>query len=136
VDLNLRGRSALITGGSKGIGLAIARAPAAEGCHVQLCARTASELDKAADDIRGSGYVVASLEAALWCFATTDSFADAVLAAANLGNDADTTAAVCGQVAGAHHGASGIPAAWLERLAMRDEIAALADGLARGPRER
>ncbi len=52
MDLNLRGRSALITGGSKGIGLAIAKALAAEGCHVQLCARTASELDKVADDIR------------------------------------------------------------------------------------
>jgi NAD(P)-dependent dehydrogenase (short-subunit alcohol dehydrogenase family) len=52
LDLNLSGRSALITGGSKGIGLAIAKSLAAEGCHVHLAARTASELDKAADDIR------------------------------------------------------------------------------------
>ena len=52
MDLNLSGRTALITGGSKGIGLAIAKSLAAEGCHVHLVARTASELDTAADDIR------------------------------------------------------------------------------------
>jgi ADP-ribosyl-[dinitrogen reductase] hydrolase len=49
--------------------------------------------------------------------------------AANLGEDADTTAAVCGQVAGAFYGESGIPAAWLSRLAMRREISELADRL-------
>jgi NAD(P)-dependent dehydrogenase (short-subunit alcohol dehydrogenase family) len=52
MDLNLKGRKALITGGSKGIGLAIANALAAEGCHLHLAARTASELDKVAADIR------------------------------------------------------------------------------------
>ena len=52
MDLNLRGRAALVTGGSKGIGLAIARSLAAEGCVVHLVARTAAELDKVADDIR------------------------------------------------------------------------------------
>ena len=52
MDLNLRGRSALITGGSKGIGLAIAKSLAAEGCHLHLAARTASELDKVAEEIR------------------------------------------------------------------------------------
>ncbi|MFZ2362092.1 MAG: ADP-ribosylglycohydrolase family protein [Anaerolineae bacterium] len=76
--------------------------------------------------IRGSGYVVDSLEAALWCFHHTDSFEQAILAAANLGDDADTTAAVCGQVAGAFYGASGIPAPWLERLTLRSEIEQLA----------
>jgi len=85
--------------------------------------------DKTERDIHGGGYVVASLEAALWAFARTDRFADAVLAAANLGEDADTTAAVCGQVAGAYYGEEGIPARWLAKLAMREEIAALADGL-------
>jgi ADP-ribosyl-[dinitrogen reductase] hydrolase len=54
---------------------------------------------KSVEQIKGSGYVVESLEAALWCFHTTDSFRDAILAAANLGQDADTTAAVCGQIA-------------------------------------
>lgn len=85
--------------------------------------------DKARLDIWGSGYVVESLEAALWCFWNTHSFEEAVLAAANLGDDADTTAAVCGQVAGAYYGASGIPAAWLGTLAMRDQIECLADQL-------
>ena len=85
--------------------------------------------DKTADDISGSGYVVHCLEAALWCFLTTDSFSAAILQAANLGEDADTTAAVCGQIAGAHYGESGIPARWLERLAMGDEIGTIADRL-------
>ncbi len=79
--------------------------------------------------IRGSGYVVDSLEAALWCFTRTENFAEAILMAANLGDDADTTAAVCGQVAGAYYGEEGIPAAWLERLALRVEITRLADRL-------
>ena len=73
--------------------------------------------EKSVAGVRGSGYVVESLEAAMWCFIHTDSFADAILMAANLGDDADTTAAVCGQVAGAYYGVSGIPSGWLERLA-------------------
>jgi NAD(P)-dependent dehydrogenase (short-subunit alcohol dehydrogenase family) len=52
LDLNLKGRTALITGGSKGIGLAVAASLAAEGCHLHLAARTASELDKVAADLR------------------------------------------------------------------------------------
>jgi ADP-ribosyl-[dinitrogen reductase] hydrolase len=84
---------------------------------------------KTRSDIRGSGYVIECLEAALWCFDKTDTFADAVLAAANLGDDADTTAAVCGQVAGAFYGHSQIPSAWLDRLAMQNEIQSLADRL-------
>jgi len=81
---------------------------------------------KSEDEVQGSGYVVRSLEAALWAFARTDNFADAILLATNLGNDADTTAAVCGQVAGAFYGESGIPSHWLERLAFRTEITNLA----------
>ena len=65
----------------------------------------------------------------LWCFARSDSFETAVLLAANLGEDADTTAAVCGQLAGAHYGASGIPPGWLSKLVMCEEISALADEL-------
>jgi len=77
---------------------------------------------KAERAIIGSGYVVESLEAALWCFETTASYDAAVLRAANLGDDADTTAAVCGQVAGAFYGVQGIRPAWLKKLAMRAEI--------------
>jgi len=79
--------------------------------------------------ISGSGYVVKSLEAALWCFDQTESYEQAVLRAANLGDDADTTAAVCGQIAGAFYGVTGIPQRWLGTLAMRGEIDALASKL-------
>lgn len=82
--------------------------------------------------IRGSGYVVESLEAALWCFDRTSSFEDAVILAANLGDDADTTAAVCGQIAGAYYGLAGIPSHWLARLTMYDDMCALVDQLADG----
>ncbi len=84
---------------------------------------------RAPPDIRGAGYVVQSLEAALWAFANTNDFRAAVLAAANLGDDADTTAAITGQLAGAYYGESTIPATWRERLAMRDTIERMADGL-------
>lgn len=86
-------------------------------------------IGKPVDAIRGGGHVLDCLEAALWCFYTTESFADAVLAAANLGDDADTTAAVCGQVAGAWYGEAAIPAGWLEVLHMRREIGELGERL-------
>ncbi len=85
--------------------------------------------DKAEDQIKGSGYVVESLEAALWCFHRTDTFRDAILKAVNLGDDADTTAAVCGQIAGAYYGESGIPSEWLDKLCMRGTITKFADKL-------
>lgn len=84
---------------------------------------------KSKHQIRGTGYVVESLEAALWCFWTTETYEQAILAAANLGDDADTTAAICGQVAGAYYGESGIPGRWLSQLTMRAEITELADQL-------
>ncbi|CAH0241746.1 MULTISPECIES: ADP-ribosylglycohydrolase family protein [Pseudomonas] len=86
-------------------------------------------LAKSRDDIQGSGYCVASLEAALWCFHHTDSFAAAILEAANLGDDADTTAAIVGQLAGAHYGVQAIPEGWLAKLHMRADIQACADQL-------
>lgn len=73
--------------------------------------------------------MVDSLEAALWCFWASSSFSEAVLRAANLGDDADTTAAVCGQLAGAHWGHLAIPRPWRERLTMAAEIEAYADKL-------
>lgn len=81
---------------------------------------------KPRSDISGSGYVVHSLEAALWSFSTTTDFRSGVLAAANLGQDADTTAAIYGQLAGAFYGLEGIPPAWREKLAHRDTIESLA----------
>jgi ADP-ribosyl-[dinitrogen reductase] hydrolase len=89
--------------------------------------------NKSISEIRGTGYVVESLEAALWCFLHTETFEAAILKSANLGDDADTTAAICGQVAGAYYGESGIPKKWLEKLAMREEITVLADRLTANP---
>lgn len=73
-------------------------------------------------EIQGSGYVVKSLEAALWAFAHSSDFAEGAFLAVNLGDDADTTAAVYGQIAGAYYGVNGIPVAWREMLAMRELI--------------
>jgi ADP-ribosyl-[dinitrogen reductase] hydrolase len=81
------------------------------------------------DAIESSGYVAHSLEAALWSVGRTATFEDAVLLAANLGGDADTTAAITGQLAGALYGLSGIPEEWLERLAWRERIQASAEAL-------
>jgi ADP-ribosyl-[dinitrogen reductase] hydrolase len=88
-----------------------------------------SFMQKQPPEIRGTGYVVESLEAALWAFAESESFEEGALLAVNLGDDADTTGAVFGQIAGAFYGAEAIPARWLERLAMRDKIEVLALGL-------
>ena len=73
-------------------------------------------------EIQGSGYVVRSLEAALWAFYKTSNFKDGALMAVNLGDDADTTGAVYGQIAGAFYGKSGIPKEWLDVLHRRDQI--------------
>lgn len=78
---------------------------------------------KAREEIHSSGYVAHSLEAAIWCVDQTASFRDAVLLAANLGDDADTTAAIAGQLAGALYGAGGIPEEWRARLAWGPLIA-------------
>ncbi|WP_426237952.1 ADP-ribosylglycohydrolase family protein [Pseudomonas sp. TWP3-2] len=86
-------------------------------------------LEKNLSEIRGSGYSVDSLEAALWCFQHTESFAEAVLQAANLGDDADTTAAIVGQLAGAYYGVRAIPSNWLAQLHEGEDIAAIAEQL-------
>lgn len=79
--------------------------------------------------IKGSGYSVAALEAAIWAVAGAEDYREAILRAANLGDDADTTAAIAGQLAGARHGATGIPAEWRRKLALGRRIESLADGL-------
>jgi ADP-ribosylglycohydrolase len=80
-------------------------------------------------EIRGWGYVVRSLEAALWAFHDAVDFQQAVLRAVNLGDDADSTGAVCGQLAGACWGETGIPAAWRDGLAARELIERALQGL-------
>ncbi len=88
-----------------------------------------SFLTKTRTHVRGSGYVVESLEAALWAFDQSASFEAGALLAVNLGDDADTTGAIYGQLAGAFYGESGIPRRWLEKLHRREFIAGLADRL-------
>jgi ADP-ribosyl-[dinitrogen reductase] hydrolase len=79
--------------------------------------------------IIGTGFVVRSLEAALWAFYRSVTFREGALRAVNLGNDADTTGAIYGQLAGAFYGVHAIPEAWLERLTMREFIRERADAL-------
>lgn len=73
-------------------------------------------------EIQGRGFVVKSLEAALWAFYNSESFEEGCLKAVNLGDDADTTGAVYGQIAGAYYGESGIPKKWKNKLAKFDLI--------------
>ena len=83
----------------------------------------------AESNIHSSGYVVHTLEAALWCLLGHTSYAATVLAAVNLGDDTDTTGAVAGGLAGLVYGEAGIPEAWLNGLARRADIEALAERL-------
>lgn len=85
-------------------------------------------LDRA--DIASTGYVVDTLEAALWCLLVSSSYESTVLTAVNLGGDTDTVASVAGGLAGLAYGADSIPAPWLSALARRADIEALADRLA------
>jgi ADP-ribosyl-[dinitrogen reductase] hydrolase len=80
-------------------------------------------------EIKGSGYVVKSLEAALWAFSRSDSFREGCLLAVNLGDDADTTGAVYGQLAGAYYGEESIPESWRAKLAYRELIESMAERL-------
>jgi len=88
----------------------------AEGCYLQ----------KTRAEIFGTGYCVQSLEAALWCFAKGNDFEETILLATNLGDDADTTAAIAGQLAGAFYGVNGIPQAWRDKLWQYEDIDTLA----------
>jgi ADP-ribosyl-[dinitrogen reductase] hydrolase len=85
--------------------------------------------DKPAAAIRASGYVVHTLEAALWAFYHSESFEQGALLAVNLGEDADTTGAVYGQLAGAFYGAEAIPQRWRDRLYEGAEILSVAERL-------
>lgn len=102
------------------------RSPLSEGVGIVA---GGSFKDREPPDIQGSGYVVKSLEAALWAFSKSRDFREGALLAVNLGDDADTTGAIYGQVAGAHYGWESIPAEWRERVTMAPEIKSLADDL-------
>ncbi|GJE42981.1 ADP-ribosylglycohydrolase family protein [Methylobacterium soli] len=99
-----------------------------------FCERVQAVMDgswrgKHRDAIRSSGYVIDTLEAAIWAVASTGSFEEAVLRAVNLGDDSDSVGAVCGQIAGAAYGLSGIPERWRQKLVWSDRIKGLADRL-------
>ena len=86
-------------------------------------------------EIQGSGYVVHSLEASVWCVLTSDSYAEAVLKAVNLGEDTDTTGAIAGGLAGLVFGANSIPAEWTASIARLGEIELLIEQLSTKYRE-
>ena len=98
--------------------------------EIQLVA-DGSFKEKSPPEIKGTGYVVESLEAALWAFHNDGgSFENGCLAAVNLGNDADTTGAVYGQLAGAYYGFGAIPSKWISKIAHNNLIIEMADKLA------
>ena len=74
------------------------------------------------DNIKSSGYVIDTLEAAIWCILTTNNYKDAVLKSVNLGHDTDTTGAVTGGLAALIYGMDTIPAEWINALARKDDI--------------
>lgn len=79
-------------------------------------------VSKSADEISSSGFVVHTLEAAMWSVGTTTNFEDALIKAVNLGHDADTVGAVAGQIAGARYGVQSIPERWVNVLAQREAL--------------
>jgi ADP-ribosylglycohydrolase len=127
--------SALIQGEDRGTVLSPTWEPLAELNAIKplhplvLAVARGSFREKEPPAIRGSGWVVQSLEAALWAFHDSSSFEKAVLKGVNLGDDADTTGAVCGQFAGAFWGESGIPASLREGLARYDMLNEALEGL-------
>lgn len=90
--------------------------------ELQHFSRLSNLENLAEDEIKSDGYVVNTLEAALWCLLKTDSYKDCVLKAVNLGGDTDTVAAIAGGLAGALYGYDAIPKEWLNTLLKRDYI--------------
>ncbi len=110
---------------------ALRAAPAPHGTKIAAL-RDGAFARKSRDQIRSTGYVLDTLEAAFWAVHSAADARQALLDAANLGDDADTVAAVAGQIAGAIWGESGLPQDWLAKLAWRDRIGALSDRLIAG----
>lgn len=88
-----------------------------------------SFLEREPPEIKGRAHAVRALEAALWAFAKGKNFRESVLLAVNLGDDADTTGAICGQIAGAHYGMEGIPKEWIAGLVKKEVIEKYATGM-------
>jgi ADP-ribosyl-[dinitrogen reductase] hydrolase len=119
-----------IRGGSKQDVLAlVAQLSADHALHADIQRVVAGSFRREPPDIRGTGYVVQSLEAALWALQKHNDYRSGVLAAANLGEDADTTAAIYGQLAGAIWGESGIPASWRDKILQAHDMTWRADEL-------
>lgn len=78
--------------------------------------------DYPSDEIRSGGYVIHTLEASIWCLLNTNSYAECVLKAVNLGDDTDTTTCVAGGLAGIYYGIESIPDNWIQILAKKFEI--------------
>jgi ADP-ribosyl-[dinitrogen reductase] hydrolase len=83
------------------------------------------------EEIYSGGYVIHTLEAAIWCLLNTGSYEQAVLKAVNLGKDTDTTGAVTGGLAGLYYGFENFPQSWIDTLARKDDIANLAERLSK-----
>ena len=78
-------------------------------------------------EIKGSGYVVDTLEAAIWCLLNSESYAECVLKAVNLGDDTDTVGAIAGGLAGLAYGYDNIPTEWLDVIVKKDWISKLCE---------
>jgi ADP-ribosylglycohydrolase len=84
-------------------------------------------MDLPGETIKSGGYVVETLEAALWCLLNSDSYESCVLKAVNLGEDTDTVAAVAGGLAGIYYGYEAIPEKWISQIARLDYIKGLCE---------
>lgn len=85
--------------------------------------------NKIRDQIKSSGFVIDTLEAALWSFYNTNNFEDSIILSANLAHDSDTVAAICGQLSGAFYGLQGIPEKWIKKIKYSERIIAIANEL-------
>ena len=83
--------------------------------------------DKDLDDVCGKGYVIYTFECVIHCLLTTDNYRDAVLKAVNFGEDTDTTAAICGGLAGIYYGYDSIPVDWIKQINKVDEVLSLCE---------
>lgn len=81
------------------------------------------------EEIKSTGYVVDTFEAAVWCLLRTDSYREAILMAVNLGSDTDTVAAIAGGLAGLYYGYEGIPKEWLDVIARREWVEGMCEGM-------